>query len=462
MKVRLIFPCPSTAALDRLYTDSFLSRIIWPILGWGKSVVTPPLSLLMLAAVTPTGIDIQLIDERFEDIDFNEKVDLVGITVMTRTASRAYQIADEHRKRGTKVVLGGIHPSVLPHEASLHADAVVIGEGEIIWPQLLDDHKRGRLKQFYRGGHVADLNELPFPRYDIITHPERYSTVKVITASRGCENSCTFCAAFLAVGKRYRTRNVNSVVAELRTTPGKFVIFVDDNLGWDIAYAKELCNALIPLKIKWSAELTLSALEDVELVDLMAKSGCIVLELGFESLSPKVIASIKKQQTNDPGRYRELIRRSHSRGISIIGSFIFGFDEDDLSVFRELNNFIKETCIGMPHLNALLPLPGSPIYRRFERESRLLHKNWEYYEQIPRQAVYQPKQMTPQELFNEYLSILKEIHKTGSFLKRIIGAKTLFTFGTLVTIQYNLQKQSAIKRIIAEKNQYKIIQTMDS
>lgn len=444
MRVKLIFPRLTDSA-GRFFANSFLSNMVRPFLGLGKSNATPPLSLLMIAAVTPREVEVQFVDERFEEVDFDEDVDLVGITVVTRAAPRAYKIADEFRRRGIPVVLGGIHPSVLPKEASLHADAIVIGEGEKAWPQILEDSRHNNLQRFYKGGHRSDPNELPPPRRDIIAHPERYLTLKIVTATRGCENSCTFCSSGLAVGKCYRTRNVQQVAEEICSIPGRFMFFADDNLGWDIPYAKELFNALVPLNIKWSGAVTLSAIEDAELVDLMAESGCIALDLGFESISSKVLTAIKKHRTNDPSRYRELIERVHSRGIPIFGNFILGFDDDGPSVFEELVDFIKETRIEMPSVNTLVPYPGSGIFRQYEREGRLFHKDWNHYDTASGYIVYQPKQMPPEELMEGYLMVTEEIHAPGRFLQRAAGANTLLSLGTFLGLHYNLQKRSSVR-----------------
>ena len=446
MKVKLIFPSLIDGA-DRFYGRSFLADVLKLFLGFGlgKSNVAPPLSLLMLAAVTPRDVELQFVDERFDKIDLDEDVDLVGITAVTRAAPRAYQIADEFRKRDVAVVLGGIHPSVLPREAKSHADAVVVGEGEKVWPQILADFRRGCLRELYEGGHRADLNSLPWPRRDIVPDPDRYLSMKVVTASRGCQNSCTFCSAGLALGKRYRTRHVQDVIDEISSVPGRFVLFADDNLGWDIAYAKELLRALIPLKVKWLGGLTVSALEDIELVDLMAESGCLALDLGFESLSPRVITAIKKHQTNDPDRYPRLIERVHSRGISIWGNFMVGFDDDDQSVFGELIDFINDTCIENPSVNVLVPYPGSSIFRQYEKEGRLFHKDWNYYDTAVGYLVYQPRQMTPEELINGYLMVTREVHTPGAFLRRALGAGTLRSVGTLLGMLFNLRKRESVE-----------------
>lgn len=443
MKVNLIFPWQIDSAADSHFAGSIVSKIGMPLLGLGKTQATPPLSLLMLAAVTPRDIDIRLVDCRFEEIDIDEKVDLVGITAVTRTALRAYWIADEYRKRGVTVVLGGIHPSVFPQEARQHADAIVVGEGEMVWPQILEDYKQGQLQNIYRAERFMDINELPLPRYDILSHPEWYSTTKVIVSSRGCENSCTFCSI---TTKAYRTRRVQNVIEELSARPGKYIYFADDNMGWDIDYAKELLRALIPLNIKWYGATTLSALEDIELVDLIAKSGCVNMNLGLESLSPKVLNSIKKHRTNDPSRYRELISRIHSCGIAVSACFIFGFDDDGPSVFNEQIDFINETNIEMPVIHILVPYPGSVIFRQLDREKRLLHKNWDYYDSAAGYIVYQPKQMTPQELVDGYIKVIEKTHAVGSFLRRFVGAKTFISRGTILSAHYNLMKRNSVRR----------------
>ncbi len=458
MKVNLIFPRLSDSA-NRFFSNSFFTNTGRRLLGLGKTNLFPPLGLLMLAAVTPPDIEIQLIDERLEKIDFGEQVDLVGVSSVTRAALRAYKIADEYRKRGVAVVLGGIHPSVLPQEASLHADAVVIGEGEKVWPQVLEDCKQGCLKPIYQGGRRLDINKSPPPRRDIIRHPEDYMTIKVITATRGCENSCTFCSAGLALGKRFRMRNIQDVVDEIEATPGEVVYFADDNLGWDIDYAKELFRALIPLNIKWAGALTLSALEDMELVDLMAKSGCGSIGMGFESLSPKTVALIKKHKTNNPSRYRELIRRLHSRGIPVEASLIVGFDTDNRGIFRELVDFISETCVEMPSVNILIPYPGCAIYYQLRRENRLLSENWNYYDSAAGFVVYQPKQMSRQELVDGYLMVTEAIHSPGSVLRRLKGAGTFLSLGGLVALNWNLQKLNSVKQETPKMR--KVLQELD-
>lgn len=445
MKIALVFP-RLTESSGQLYTDSIVSRVIKPLWGLGEMNITPPLSLLMLAAVTPLDHELTFVDERVEPVPFDDMADLVGISVVTRSAPGAYRIADEYRKRGARVVLGGVHPSVMPQEAGLHADAVVIGEGEGVWPQIIEESKRGCLQRLYRGGHGADLSTLPRPRRDIIRHPEKYGTIKVAAASRGCPNSCSFCAAGVAVGKRYRTRPVRDVIEELESLPGRYVFFADDNLGWDVAYAKALLRALIPLKLRWAGELSLSALEDTELVDLVAKSGCTVLGIGFESVSPTVIAAIRKHQTNDPSRYPELVRRLHRNGVPIVGHFIIGFDQDDPTVFRKTEDFIAENNIEMPSVNTLIPYPGTSIFQEFDRTGRLYHKNWTYYDTQAGYVVYRLAQLTPHELVDGYLTLTRRIHSTRAVLERLGRAHTLFSVGAIPALHFNFQSLRSIRQ----------------
>ena len=241
----------------------------------------------------------------------------------------------------------------------------------------------------------------------------------------------------------------------LESIPGRSVFFADDNLGWDIGYAKELFKALVPLRIRWAGELSVSALEDTELAELIAKSGCLALGLGFESISPKVIAAIRKHQTNDPSRYPELIKRLHSNGVPIMGHFIIGFDDDDRNVFRELEDFVRENSIEMPSINTLIPYPGTSIFQQFDREGRLLHKDWTFYDTQAGYVVYRLKSMTPQELVDGYLALTQSIHSIGAVLERLTRAGTLLSLRTLPVLHYNLQSLSSIRQDVKRMSESK-------
>jgi radical SAM superfamily enzyme YgiQ (UPF0313 family) len=442
MKALLIFPNVDDN-IDVFSTSSLIGNITKKILKLGQSNMVPPHSLLMLAAVTPPDVEIRLIDERLEPIDFNETADIVGITVVTKTALRTYRIADQFLKRDIPVVLGGIHASVLPREAKQHASSVVIGEGEKIWPQLLSDVKQKRLKPFYHGGHQNDPALLPWPRRDILKHPEWYLSTKTVMATRGCENHCTFCSCGGAVGKRYRTRNVEDVIEEIKSIPGKHAMFIDDNLGWNIPFTQNLLQALIPLHIHWLGLFSVSTLEDNELLDLLAKSGCLAIILGFESISPEVIDSIKKQQTNCVERYRQVIKQIHSRGMLIYGNFILGFDRDRKTVFQELIDFIQETAIECPMINILVPYPGSVLYRQFDKQGRLFHKNWNFYDVTSPNVVYHPQFLSPEELIEGYLKVITTVNTAGSYLKRVLPTNRKLK-STMSGLHINNQKLKTV------------------
>jgi radical SAM superfamily enzyme YgiQ (UPF0313 family) len=454
MRIALIFPNRSDDP-EPYSSQSLVSTIGRSILGLGRTNFLPPLSLMMIAAVTPKEHEIVFIDERFDIIDFDEKIDVVGITVSTEAAKRAYGISDEFRKRGIPVVLGGIHPSIQRQEAKQHADSVVVGEGETVWPTILDDAKNKSLREIYLGGHNCDFEKLPWPNRNILKDTTRYLTTKTIAATRGCENRCSFCSIGLATGKRFRTRRVEDVLAEIDSIPGKYVVFVDDNLGWDIQYAKALFRELKKKKIKWFGQISINALEDDELLTLAAESGCLVVDIGFESVSPDTIVAMNKDFTNDPKKYSQIITKIHRFGIAILGNFIVGFDSDSKNTFQELAAFIRETAIELPNINILIPYPGSSIHRSFEKQSRLLSLGWEYYDETPPYVVFQPAQFLPVQLLREYIALIEKIHSPISSLSRILRSGTWKSAEVLfVGLHQNL-----IKKSIIQKESLKAIET---
>ena len=382
----------------------------------------PNLALPILAGLSPTDAQISLTDELLTPINLEKdlkEVDLVGITVLSKTALRAYKIADAYRKKGIPVVLGGIHSSALPEEAKEHADSVVIGEAEEVWPHLIEDARTGSLKPFYRQEGYTELSKIPIPRRDIL--PKRgYLPLDVVQVTRGCPFRCEFCTVQNFFGEAYRFRPISDVVDEIRRLPHRWMMFNDDNIIGNPSYSKELLKALVPLKKKWFAQASLSGLKKVENIEWLAKSGCTSLFIGFETLSKKNLMTSQKFQ-NDPSEYREIIESIHRHGIAICGSFVFGFDEDDPSVFEETVSFAIQTKLFSAVFMILTPYPGTALYHRVKNEGRLVQDQWWLLEKPEDSAPYfLPMKMSKEALreggkrawkeFNAFPSIWKRFH----------------------------------------------------
>ena len=358
----------------------------------------PPLALPMVAALTPEDVKVIIVDEKVEPIDFEENVDLVGISVMTPFAPRAYEIADIYRKRGIKTVLGGIHPTALPEEAIEHADAVVIGEAENVWGNLIEDFKKNRLKRFYHSDQLISMKGLPLPRINLL-NKDAYSTINCVQTTRGCPHNCEFCSVTAFFGRRYRQRPIKEVITEIKRLKKGYIVFVDDNIMGDKKYARELFKALRLLNIEWNSYCTLSLAKDDELLKLAQESGCDAMYIGFESLSQENVDSIGKS-FNRVEEYEEAVKRIQDHGIEIMASFIFGLDHDDETVFEKTINFIKKNKIKKPVFSILTPYPGTKLYQRLEQENRIIDRDWSKYDFG--HVVIKPKLMSPETLQRGY------------------------------------------------------------
>ena len=380
----------------------------------------PNLAFPILASLSPPDVGFSFTDDLLTPIDVEKglkEVDLVGITVLTKTALRAYEIADVYRKKGIPVVLGGIHPTALPEEAKEHADSVVMGEAEEVWPHLIEDVRMGHLKPFYQQKGYTDLSKVPNPRRDIL--PKRgYLPLDVVQVTRGCPFRCEFCSVQKFFGETYRFRPIPDVVEEVRRLRHRWMMFNDDNIIGNHSYSKELLNALIPLKKKWFGQASLSGLKAIENVELLAKSGCNSLFIGFESLSKKNLVTSKKFQ-NDPSEYREIIDTLHRHGIAICGSFVFGFDEDDPSVFEETVSFSIQTKLFSAIFMILTPYPETAFYHRVKNEGRLVQDQWWLLKNPEDSAPhFLPKKMTGQALREGWKKAWKEFNSFPSIWKR--------------------------------------------
>ena len=387
-----------------------------------KAVNFSRLSLATVAALFPRSTKIEIINDSIEEIDYNGKVDLVGITSITSTAPRAYEIADKFRKKGIPVIMGGMHASALPEEAIKHVDSVVIGEAEGQIKSLVNDFKNGKLKKFYFSAKRPDLEKIPLPRTDLYQNKnEYYKEMHMIQTTRGCPFNCDFCTVTHFFGQTYRTRSIEDIVREIKTVSRRTVIFfVDDNIAGNPRYAKKLFKALIPLNIKWFGQASLVIAKNRELLRLAAKSGCLSLFVGIESVSPSSLKEVGKSM-NKVEEYKESIKIIHDHGIAIIGAFIFGFDSDDKRVFEETVSFIEKNQIELPSLAILTPLPGTRLYEKMEKQGRIISRDWSKY--TVGEVVFQPKLLSVDELQEGYYWARKQLSSLSSIYKRTFHLK---------------------------------------
>ncbi len=400
---------------------------------WKKSLRYAPLTLTTLAALIPPELnaEVTLVDEGIEAVDLEAEADLVGISAITGSAPRSYEMADHFRRRGLPVVLGGVHPTLMPEEAARHADAVVVGYAEDTWPQLLRDFVAGRLQPRYDQAPDLSLANRPRPRRDLLPGG-RYVLSHTIEATRGCIHPCEFCVVPAAWG-RPRQQPIADVVADIRQMKAKRLIFLDLNLIADIDYAKELFAALIPLNITWGGLATTMIAWDEELLDLAARSGCRGLLIGFETLSEAALTETKKG-FNQRRDYQDVVRRLHDRGIAIQGTFVFGFDNHTTDTFVETVQFVLDAAIDLPRYAILTPFPGTPLFRKLKQQGRILTENWELYD--GQHVVYQPHRLDPDTLLRQTEWAWKKSYSYGSIARRLLGSRLQLPLSLAANLGY--------------------------
>jgi radical SAM superfamily enzyme YgiQ (UPF0313 family) len=364
--------------------------------------------------------DIRIIDEGVDEINPDRiDADLVGISAITGTAPRSYEIAAHLRERGIPVVLGGVHPTLMPEEAMLHADSVVAGYAEESWPQLLRDFVAGRMLRRYDQSPNLKLTNLPFPQRQLFDS-RLVNVGDTLEATRGCIYQCEFCVVPAAWGRPLQ-KPVADVIADIKQMGAKRVIFLDLNLIADVNYAKELFTALIPLKIRWGGLVTTTIAWDDELLDLTARSGCKGLLIGFESLNQESLKEVKKA-FNMRHDYREVVRRIREHGIALMGCFVFGFDHDTLDTFDETVEFVLESRMDLPRYAIAVPFPATALYKRLKAEGRITSGNWSLYD--GQHVVFEPKNMTADELLQNTGRAWKKTYSYASIWKRLAGSRT--------------------------------------
>lgn len=419
MKIGLIYPSRSR---KRTYSSSYAPlQYFFDTNYYVPSFYLPSLSLLTIAACTPPEEEIKLIDERVSPIDFDEPFDIVGISILTEQARRGYEIAQGFKERGVFTVMGGIHASVLPKEARQYCDAVVIGEGEIAWPDLLKDFKKGTIKEFYANSGPLDLVRSPIPRYDLID-VHAYPFIPLQT-TRGCPLDCSFCTVTKVYGPKHRNKTTDQIMRELeailKISINRKIVFNDDNMFLNRSKSSELLKAIKPLKIKYFAESDISIVKDERLLDLMWASGCVTVFIGFESLIPENLDSIQrnKGKLHYLEMYAEACAKIQARGIQVLGAFIFGFDHDTRDVFQNTKKFVLDNNIlGQFHL--LTPFPGTRTRDILIKEKRLPENDcrWDVYSNFD--AIYSPKLMTKKELEAGLLDVYQTVYSREAYLKR--------------------------------------------
>jgi radical SAM superfamily enzyme YgiQ (UPF0313 family) len=378
-----------------------------------KHFMVPPYSLQLISALTPPEHEVVMIDEYHHAADPDLQADLIGISVWTASASRAYELAAHYRKRGIPVILGGPHVSVEPREALSYADAIVIGEAESVWEEILRDVQQDRLQAIYHG-EMLPLAQTPEPDWSPI-RPNDYVIQASIATSRGCVRHCDFCYESCRPKPNFRQRPLEYVLKEIDERAVPVIALIDNDLLAHRRYAKELLSALVPRKRHWLGMTSIRTADDEALLDLMAESGCRTLFVGFESIVPDSLREVHKE-CNHVEDYLRNIRRIHDRGIMVNGSFVFGFDHDDEDVFERTVQFGIDAGLETATFTILTPYPGTTLYERLRQEGRIFDHDWAHYDTT--RVVFQPAQMTPQTLEAGYFQAYKRFYSWPAIIQR--------------------------------------------
>lgn len=398
--------------------------LVRPSIPYNKTyfgrTVFPPLNLLMLAACASRSHNVKIIDEIVERIVIPDDTDLVGITIPTTAyALRAYEIADECRRMGEYVVLGGMHASVLPEEALLHADTVVCGEAESIWPRLIEDFSHGVTQNTYRMSQQNSLVGLPSPRRDLV-NPKKYIFPNLIQATRGCNRHCIYCSISSFNDRKHRCRPLDEVIEEIRPFSGTFVPIIDDNLFGNLDYAKNLMRSLIPLHIRWASQIPIEYFADKEILELAVRSGCKHILAGLESSSSQSLIEAGRKRF-DTDVLKKIFRDLGENGITSWVHFIFGFDSDTPEVFENTCEYARELGIPIVVFHILTPYPGTPLFAQMEEQRRLLTKNWLLYD--GKHAVFRPNNMSSEQLRDGFIRAWKAFYGFHSIYSRLMMNK---------------------------------------
>ncbi len=421
-----------------------------------KALALPPNSFLVLASLTPDDVEVQILDEAYEDIDFDVKADLVGITCLTYTANRAYEVSSAFRKRGIKTILGGVHTSMMPQEASRYADTIVIGEADEIWPEIVRDFQNGNLKSRYEAEKRPDISKLPPANRSLLKGSYFIDTIQT---ARGCPNTCKFCSVHRYNGASYRYRDMDIVIREIEHMKKTQIMILDDNIVGrgqnSYKRALELFNRMKPLKKKWAAQTCINIADEPELLKAAGDSGASIFLIGFESINQKSIEGFNKNVNLKPDgvitNYEDSIKKIHDNGIAIIGSYMFGMDTDFPDTFERTVEFVMKNEIDAVQFCIATPYPGTVFYEEMNGNNRLFMNNypqdWNVYNGFV--MTFQPQVTDVDDLYYQLFDAYKAVSSFKVSLKR--GLKTYRrsrnSFATGVSFFWNYGIYSTLKSV---------------
>ena len=407
-----------------------------------------PLTLPYLAALTPAGWDITLVDEQLQDIDFESTPDLVAITSWTVHSIRGYDVAKKFRDRGITVIMGGPHVWFHPDEAAEHCDAIGIGEGEPIWAKMLQDAENGRLQKVYRAPQMKSIASLPLPRWKMLDL-KKYGPFKTysLMSSRGCPMQCEFCSERLYLGGGFRVRPVQDVIEDIKHTGSKNVFFGDSDFGGKRDKAMELMEAMIPLKLRWSALWTSFLCNDDEYMNLAKRSGLLHVNMGIESINPETLKGMNKK-FNKVDRYSEMLENLRKRGISYSLNFIFGWDTETHGVFESTLDFLHKEKVPVAYFNILCPEKGTMFYEKMKQDDRILRL--EDIGRFPGEFCHlKPKNFSAEEIEKNVQDMYVKFYSWNSMLKRLPAPVTQANIASWVV---NISQRRLTQRSHGDNN----------
>ena len=382
-----------------------------------KELMMPQLALYVLQGLTPPEHEVVIVEEEAEYLDLDQECDLVGISCMTSNAPRAYQLCREFKKRGKTVVLGGVHPSILPEEALQYADSIVIGEAEGVWETLLNDFRENKLQERYHDP-LPDLKKYVPKDFSRIIKRRLFHLIPIMT-TRGCPYNCDFCCVTNLFGKKIRHVPIENTVRDIKESGAKNFMFLDDNIIGQPKYARALFEAIKPLNIKWVGQASISLLvKDNELMQLAADSGCKALFIGIESVSEEQAKTMHKA-IKEIDQLKEALKKIRKMGILVHASMIFGFDNDTTEIFDDTVKFLIKNKVSTVSFNILTPYPGTKTYDDLKSAGRLTTNDWKYYDHNT--VVFRPKNMSPYELQIGKINARKKFYSKRSVMRRAFG-----------------------------------------